>query len=76
MKTLITTTMALGVVLMLGANQSVEANCGCAGYATPAPSYGYGYANTYSAWGNPYYSNYAHNYYGQGLFTQITNSLR
>lgn len=74
MKTLITTTMALGVIIMLGANQPVEAGCGGGCYgAAPAPYYGY--ATTCSPCWDPYYNNYAHNYYAQGLFSQIVNSL-
>ena len=76
MNKLLTTTMALGVVLMLGATQSVQANCGgYGGYAAvQAPSYGYA-TGCSSCW-DPYYNNYATNYAGQGLVTQIVNSLR
>ncbi|MBI2707166.1 MAG: hypothetical protein HYX35_02480 [Proteobacteria bacterium] len=75
MNKLLTTTLVLGTVLVLGANQSVQANCGgCAGYAV-APAPYYGYATTCSPCWDPYYNNYATNYVGRGLFSQIVNSL-
>jgi|GEM_PF-6234244 len=75
MNKLLTTTLVLGAFLTLGATQATQANCGCAGYAA-APAPYYGYANSCSPCWDPYYHNYATNYAGQGLFTQIVNSLR
>lgn len=73
MNKLLATTMAFGVILTLGSAQPSQADCGCSGSAAPAPSYGY-VTSCSSCW-DPYYNNYAHNYYGQGLVTQIVNSL-
>ncbi len=59
MKTLITTTMALGFIMALGASQA-EAWRGHRGYVYYGPAYDYGYAY------GPAYAYPGYGYYGYG----------
>lgn len=72
MKTLIATTFALGVIFTLSTPKAEAAHY-YGYYGTPMSSYNYG--NCSSPCWDPYYNNYAHNYYGAGPFSQLLNSL-
>jgi hypothetical protein len=72
MKTLLTTAMALGVVVTLSANdvQAACATCGAAPYAY-APAYNYGYAPGY------FYGGYYNRYYNPyTLESPVTSFFR